>query len=246
MLKVMVCDGNKRHRDTITSMVENTIVRENLEMDMVASTANGSRILDILRGSPTQSPGIYFISIDNAGDMNGLILSEEIRNIDANGFIILFSSSRDSCYSIFNYRIEPMDFIIKDATLGVKERIISALLAIENRANSNQEGVFSIKSQDKIVKLRLEDVLFFETSPTIHKIVAHEANRQIEFYGKMKELEERLHSRFYRCHKSYIVNLDKIKEIDKSMRVIHLIDGKQCLVSQRELRNMLKESTLCA
>lgn len=246
MLKVMVCDGNKKHREAIASMVENTILRESLEMQLVASTGSGNKLLEILRGSPTQSPGIYFISIDNAGDIDGLVLSEAIRCIDNGGFIILLSSSSESCHYIFNYRIEAMDFIIKNENLAVKDRIIASLLAIENRTNIKSDTMFSIKSQDKIVKLRLEDVLFFETSPTIHKIVAHESNRQIEFYGKMKELEEKLHSRFYRCHKSYIVNLDKIKEIDKAMRVIHLVDGKQCLVSQRELRNMLKESTLCA
>jgi two-component system response regulator AgrA len=56
----------------------------------------------------------------------------------------------------------------------------------------------------------------------------------------MKEIEEKLDSRFYRCHKSYIVNKDNIKEVDLNNRCIYMINGEECLISTRLLKGLGK------
>ena len=56
----------------------------------------------------------------------------------------------------------------------------------------------------------------------------------------MKALENILDSRFYRCHTSYIVNKDKIKEINKKSRIAHLINNDTCLISTRGLKLLVK------
>ncbi|MNP38101.1 accessory protein regulator protein A [compost metagenome] len=55
----------------------------------------------------------------------------------------------------------------------------------------------------------------------------------------MKDVEEKLDSRFYRCHKSYIVNKDNIEEIDVKKRIIYMKNGEECLVSIRHMKNLI-------
>lgn len=62
-------------------------------------------------------------------------------------------------------------------------------------------------------------------------------NRQVEFYGKLKEIVE-LDSRFYRCHNSYVVNKDNIAEIDMKKREVYMVNGEVCYASSRFLKGL--------
>ena len=54
----------------------------------------------------------------------------------------------------------------------------------------------------------------------------------------MKEVKNSLDERFIRCHTSFIVNKDKIKEIDKKNRIAYMINGEECLISTRGIKNL--------
>ena len=57
----------------------------------------------------------------------------------------------------------------------------------------------------------------------------------------MKDIEEKLDSRFCRCHNSFLINKDKIKEIDKKNRVVYMINNEECFVSIRGIKKLLGE-----
>ena len=52
------------------------------------------------------------------------------------------------------------------------------------------------------------------------------------------EVKNLLDERFIRCHTSFIVNKDKIKEIDKKNRIAYMINGEECLISTRGIKNL--------
>ena len=60
----------------------------------------------------------------------------------------------------------------------------------------------------------------------------------MEFYGKMKDLEGKLDQRFYRCHRSFIVNTTNIKSVDIQNRIVHMVNGEECLISSRLLKGL--------
>ena len=93
---------------------------------------------------------------------------------------------------------------------------------------------------DSILNVNYDDILFFETSPTIHKVLLHYNNEVVEFYGKMKELEKILDDRFCRCHTSFIINKDKIRQINKKERIAYLVNNKECLISTRGIKLLIK------
>ena len=68
----------------------------------------------------------------------------------------------------------------------------------------------------------------------------HYDNKVIEFYGKMKELERTLDNRFCRCHTSFIINKEKIKEINIKNRIAYLVNNKKCLISTRGIKLLTK------
>ena len=146
-------------------------------------------------------------------------------------------------YLTFLYNVEAMDYIIKDNYNNIRQRIHDCIQNANEKYQAicnNSQKVFSIKANDKIVNIDFNDIIFFETSSTIHKVILHCTNRQIEFYSKMKEIEQNLDDRFCRCHNSFIVNTDKIKEIDKKRRIAYMINDEECLISTRGIKNLIK------
>ena len=70
-----------------------------------------------------------------------------------------------------------------------------------------------LKRGSNSIYVQYDDVMFFESSTKSHRLIAHLDNRQIEFYGNLKELAQ-LDERFFRCHNNFVVNRHNIESID--------------------------------
>lgn len=241
MLSVIVCEDNEEQRNRITKFIEDSIMIENLDMEIALSAQDPEEIIEYLKNNEVS--GLYFLDVDLQSDMNGIKLAEAIREYDPRGFIVFVTTHAEMSYLTFIYKVEAMDYIIKDNYETIKERIHQCILNAHKKYSSKATELqknFTIKVEDKIISIEYNKILFFETSNVIHKVILHAIDRQIEFYSKMKEIEEKLDSRFYRCHRSFLVNKDNIKEIDKNNRVIHMINGQECLVATRLLKGLFK------
>lgn len=241
MLNIFICEDNEEQRSKITKIVEDIIFIEDFDMQIAASTDNPNRVLDYIKESKTN--GLYFLDVDLQSEINGIKLAEEIREYDPRGFIVFITTHAEMSYLTFMYKVEAMDYIIKDNYNSIKERVHQCINNANKKYSSSSneiQKVFSIKSIDKVINIEYDKIVFFETSDTIHKVKLHALNRKIEFYAQMKDVEESLDERFCRCHRSFIVNKDHIKEVDKINRVVYMTNGQDCLVSTRGIKELLK------
>jgi len=240
MLKIFVCEDNREQRERFYKIIKDIILIEELDMELALVSDKPDDIINYV--SENNLSGLYFLDIDLKATINGIELATKIRKYDPRGFIVFVTTHAEMSYLTFLYKVEAMDYIIKDNYNNIKERIHQCIIDanIKYSAKTTElQKIFSIKAEEKIINIEYNKILFFETSPTIHKIIVHATDRQIEFYAKMKEIEEKLDSRFYRCHKSCIVNKDNIKEIDRNDRSIYMINGEKCLISTRALKGLI-------
>lgn len=239
MLEIIICEDNSVHRNKIKQLIENTILREKMDIKISMSTDNPEEIINYVQKNNIE--GIYFLDVDLKNNMNGIRLGEKIREMDPEGFIIFITTHLEMSYLAFKYKVEAMDYIIKDDD-DFKERVSSCLMKAYSTycKGSHKEGYITINEDARVINVKLNDILFIETAGTAHKIRIHEENRQTEFYGNLKDIQEKLTPDFYRCHKSYIVNKEKIEEIDKKNNRIIMINGEECYVSFRYMRGLLK------
>jgi two-component system response regulator AgrA len=240
MLKIFICEDNKAEREKLEKIVKNILIIENYDMDLKLSTDDPFEIIDYLKS--TNTSGLYFLDVNLHSKINGIQLAEKIREFDPRGFIVFITTHAEMSYLTFLYKVEAMDYIIKDNYNNVNQRISDCIKNSNDRYKcklTDLQKVFSIKAQDKIINVDFNEIIFFETSSTIHKITLHCTNRQVEFYGKMKDVENMLSDKFCRCHNSFIINKDKIKEIDKKNRIVYMIDDEECLISTRGIKKLI-------
>lgn len=241
MLKIFVCEDNNEQRQNLKNIVENILLIENYDMELALTTGDPYEILNYI--TDNECTGIYFLDVNLHSDINGIQLAEKIRQYDPRCFIIFITVHAEMSYLTFLYKVEAMDYIIKDNYKNISERVKECIDNAHNKYKSKVtelQKVFSIKVDDKIINIDYNKILFFETSSTIHKIILHCENRQVEFYGQMKELEKNLDERFCRCHTSFIVNKDKIKEISKKDRIAYMSNGEECFISTRGIKLLIK------
>lgn len=239
MLNIFVCEDDSAQRKNVVQIIRNTILIEELDMRLVLDTPNPFELLETVRTS--QSTGIYFLDIDLKCDMNGMKLAQQIRMFDPRGFIIFVTSHSELSYMTFQYRVEAMDFVLKDnpaeAKVKIRECLLNALERYTLQTNKTHK-VYTIEIGERKITVDYNDILFFETSGNIHKVILHAKDRQIEFSGSIKELEKTLDDNFVRCHRSFLVNKNNIQEVDTKNRIIYFANGETCLMSLRMMKEV--------
>lgn len=239
MLNIFICEDNAVQRQTIVQIIQNIILMEELDMQLVLDAEDPYVLLEKVKTS--QSTGIYFLDIDLNSDMNGMKLARQIRLFDPRGFIIFITAHSELSYMTFQYRVEAMDFVLKDnpaeAKVKIRECLLNALERYTLQTNKTHK-VYRIELGGRKISIDYDDILFFETSGNLHKIILHAKDRQIEFSGVLKELADTLDDRFVRCHRSFLINKNNLTEIDRKNRIVYFSNGETCLISTRMLKGL--------
>ena len=239
MLDIFVCEDNAAQRRTVVNIIQNTVLIEELDMQLTLDTGDPYMLLEKVKTS--QNTGIYFLDIDLNSNMNGMKLAQQIRLYDPRGFIIFITAHSELSDMTFQYRVEAMDFVLKDNPAEMKVKLRECLLKAMERytlQTNKTHKVYTIEAGGRKISVDYDDILFFETSSNIHKVILHAKDHQIEFPSTLKELTGVLDSNFVRCHRAFLVNKNNIKEVDTKNRILHFANGETCLMSTRMMKGL--------
>lgn len=239
MLNLYICEDNPKQRAYLSKLIKNIVLVEDYDLKFALATDNPHELLSVINDQ--NETGLYFLDIDLKSDINGLVLAQEIRKIDPRGFIVFVTTHSEMSYMTFSYKVEAMDFIIKDNIKEINNRVHKCVIDAYTKyssPNNERKKLFKIESADKDICIPMNDIYFFETSENIHKIILHTENQIIEFNGKLKDIEPLLGEQFARCHRSFIVNMKKISEIDLKERIITLRNNETVLASRQGIKKV--------
>ena len=130
---------------------------------------------------------------------------------------IVFTTAFEQ-YALDGYRVNALDYLLKPISYtSFLEAARKALQWFElmHRQFDERESIF-VKSDYKLVQIELRNILYIEGLKDYIKIYEEGAAKPILSLMSMKSMEEQLPaSRFMRVHRSYIVQKDKIRVIDR-------------------------------
>jgi len=149
--------------------------------------------------------------------------------------VILTTSKTEYAFNAFQYNVA--DYLKKPFTY---QRFLESIAKIEvtsdiAAAKVDQDHLF-IKVDTKLIKLQNTDILFVESMGDYVKFVT--PNKKYVTLNTIKNLEEKLDkATFLKVHRSYLVNLTKIDDLDGN---ILLIQGNQVPISKGHREEVLK------
>lgn len=207
-----------------------------------------SSAIQAMKSLPEHPVDLLFLDIQMP-ELNGLEFSRMV----SDNTRIIFTTAFEQ-YAIDGYRVNALDYLLKPISYNdFIEAVNKALQWFELRKKAEtpdsvqtslptDSNHIYVKSDYKIVQIELDKILYIEGLKDYIKIYTKDNPRPILSLTSMKTMEEKLPSnRFIRVHRSYIVQKQKIKIIDKG----RIVFGKEYIpVSdsyKQELQNYVNE-----
>ncbi|AEV33362.1 response regulator of the LytR/AlgR family [Owenweeksia hongkongensis DSM 17368] len=155
---------------------------------------------------------LVFLDIEMP-EMTGFELLNSYKNIPQ---VVLVTSNKDHAFEAFRYDVT--DFISKPIDHSRFEQAVERVLRYsQSMPQRVEEHNLVIKSDGVLVKINAGDIDYVEAMGDYIKVVLADSNYVV--HSTMKAFITQLPDAFLRVHKSYIVNLDKVLEIDDSYLV---------------------------
>ena len=139
--------------------------------------------------------------------------------------LVVFTTAYSE-YAVEGFKVDAVDYLLKPfgltdfqrAAQKVKQRY--DLVNTATVSDVDEDDAIFLKTEYKVVRLQISDIRYVEGMSEYLKIHVEGQPKPLIVLLSMKKMEERLpQSSFMRIHRSYIINLKKIKELNKN-RVI--------------------------
>lgn len=171
---------------------------------------------DAMEFLATNKLDLMFVDI-NMPDLNGM---DFVRSLSERPYIIFTTAYSE--YAVEGFKVNAIDYLLKP--IGYKEFLKAAnkVQSLLNLIDSRHETVRTthdhlfVKSDYKLIRIELSDIKYIES---MHEYVRiHRINdKPVMTLVSMKSLEEQLPpDKFMRVHRSFIVNLEKVKIIERN------------------------------
>jgi two-component system response regulator AgrA len=231
MLNIYICEDNQAQREFVTSFILDYCIFRNLDATVSLASDDPKAILTHYKD--VEEPSLFFLDIELGGEINGIELASRIRKQDKRAAIVFLTTHSELALVTLQYKVEALDFIIKGNQDNVKRKIAESINTVYLRyTDDNNNKIIKITVGDKIIPLDMDEIIYLETTQTRHKLRLHTKSRTLEFNGELKGMEERLDERFVRCHKSYLINKDKIMSINKRENTVTMAGDGVCPISR--------------
>ena len=173
---------------------------------------------DCKKGILQKINAIYIdIKIDS---LNGIEIAQKIQQENPKIKIIYMTAY--SQYSEAIFKTKPTYLLLKPIK---KEQIKKSLeRALQEEKQNKNIKTFNIKG--KIFNIEVEKIKYIESNKRV--VIIYEEDLKRRIYGKLDEIEEMLSSNFVRCHQSYIVNLEHVRELNTHEFVLHTRGKSTC------------------
>ncbi len=129
--------------------------------------------------------------------------------------LVIFTTAYSS-YAVEGFKLNAVDYLLKpfefQDCLKAAEK---ARHLLELISSAPTENTLFVKSDYKVVRIELDSITYIESMSEYICIHTEEREKPIITLHSLQKLEGRLPDHFMRVHRSYIVNLKKIKEISR-------------------------------
>ena len=158
----------------------------------------------------------------NMPDLNGM---DFVKSLSTPPLIVFTTAYSE--YAVEGFKVDAVDYLLKPFGLDNFKRAANRLqerLEVRQQeppttiVSSEDDSIF-VKTDYRVVKIAISDIRYIEGMSEYLKIHLESQPKPIVTLLSMKKMEEFLPSHFMRIHRSYIINLKKIQEVNKN-RVI--------------------------
>ena len=138
-------------------------------------------------------------------DMDGMETARKLRADKFRGFLVFITVLKEMVFQSFE--VQAYDYLVKPVGDKQFEKTMERLYA--SMQNASEDSLLVQKGYEGRI-IREEEIVFCEIID--RKIYLNLASGEVvDYYERIENLETKLGSHFFRCHRSYLINLKHLK-----------------------------------
>lgn len=227
MIHVAVCDDEKYMSDMISTMVSDFFREKNMEIGIIRFSGGK----ELLKYGKTID--ILFLDIQMKG-MDGMKTARKLRGCKFRGFLIFITILKEMVFQAFE--VQAYDYLVKPIEEKQFRKVMERLLA--SMRNASEASLLVQKGHESRI-IPFADIVFCEVIN--RKVYLHLASSEVvDFYERIENLETKLDNSFFRCHRSFLINLRYLRSYRNG--AAYMESGEEIPVSR--LRSKIFSGTI--
>lgn len=235
MFRIVICDDRKEN----ISFLNNSIRKAVEDIQGGRKTEFFSARPDALYNYVIKDDNTYIFILDTIYKaVSGIDIARRLRKQYKNIYIIFLTQHLELVNSAINYNIMPSGVFNKEAD---ESEIKKALMNIYEYCLEDTRiaaATLTINTGSTVYKVKYDEIVYIESLNK--KIHIYTNTQRISCYHSLQTLVEELGDGFIRCHKSYIINKKKIKNIHTKDMSVEMDNGSMIAIS-RTYKSGLKD-----
>jgi len=207
-VNIAICDDSTEYTNIMETYLESMKI-PGLDIDvfysgeeLVKSYENNGAVFDAV-----------FLDME-MGELDGIETANRIRQIDKH-VIIVFVTSHTK-YMLRSFECSPLRFLVKPVEFDEVEKVMTDVL----KKLSEERTTFVFTENRNKIRLFCDDIIYFECQA--HYIYIHTKDTIHKICKTMAELIESIDANtFIQVHKSFVINLNHIREIRESEVILY-------------------------
>lgn len=218
MITIAICEDETFFVSELNKLIHEYSSAKGIGLSIQAFS-DGEQLL-----ASRQTPDIILMDIKLPGQ-DGMEVIRRLRDQGCSSQVIFITAYQQYVFQAFD--LDAIHYILKPVTT---EKLFPVLDKAVKRAEDQAEKTILLTTGAVSAKISIGDILYCEAFD--HQITVHTMTDRFQFFGTLDAMEEKLDDRFFRCHRSYLVNMDHV--IGRKPGLAVIAGGDEILVARRK------------
>ena len=224
MITIAICEDEVYFAEKLQDLVTGYLKARKLEADF-AVFSSGEALLQSGRAWD-----LVLMDIKLPG-CNGMETAAQLKAQTAWGQVIFLTAYPQYVFQAFD--LEAVHYLLKPIQ---PDRLYAALDRAVVRLRQTNRRALLLSVQGGVVSVPIGEILYCEAMG--HQVTVHTFSDTYRFPGTLEALHQRLDEDFFRCHKSYLVNLRAITK--KEAGAVTMANGDKVWIARRKQRELTR------
>ena len=231
-MNFVLLDKTEQHNETLAAIVLSLCEKKGWHGCISLKTTSTKDVAQY--AAACTEPTVYFMAIELGRNETSLPLHVPIQQSRAKSYIIYISAH--ARYAMECLHAHAFDFFLKPLCDARLEECLSAVMEIHTK--EEKQSLLQVHTGNYTIMTDTDQILYFSRDRMIVRLHAADGSF-LEWRESFDHLLGRLGTNnFFLCHRSFIINLQKISRIDWANDQIHLKDNTVIPVSRRRLTEL--------
>ena len=206
MIKLIIVDDEEKWLKEFERIVNEELFKSDKEYEIYTFSKYNEKLKSLIKDNSEQK--IYLMDLELDSKHTGMDILREIREDDWDSEIIVLTNHDRMFETVHKEIYKTFDFIEKFDSC--ETRLKKDIKKIINKKYDNDKFIYSNRRIN--LQIYLKDILYIYRETIDRKLVIKTTNNEFFVNMTISEILKRLDSRFIRCHKSCIINNDRVSE----------------------------------